>query len=124
MYFFANKSYLHYSQNNYIMNFLKIISKFSLFSIFCLASFFTSNVIAENTSEKEKIEAFFEDLESFTRIFSDIKQLYVDDVTNEELFNNAIKGMVNGLDPHSVYLEPKEQTNLMESAEGQFGDLV
>jgi len=105
------------------MNFLKIISKFSLFSIFCLASFFTSNVIAENTSEKEKIEAFFEDLESFTRIFSDIKQLYVDDVTNEELFNNAIKGMVNGLDPHSVYLEPKEQTNLMESAEGQFGGL-
>ena len=105
------------------MNFLKIISKFSLFSIFCLASFLTSNVVAENTSEKEKIEAFFEDLESFTRIFSDIKQLYVDDVTNEELFNNAIKGMVNGLDPHSVYLEPKEQTNLMESAEGQFGGL-
>jgi carboxyl-terminal processing protease len=31
--------------------------------------------------------------------------------------------MVNGLDPHSVYLEPKEQTNLMESAEGQFGGL-
>ena len=105
------------------MNFLKIISKFSLFSIFCLASFLTSNVVAENTSEKEKIEAFFEDLESFTRIFSDIKQLYVDDVTNEELFNNAVKGMVNGLDPHSVYLEPKEQTNLMETAEGQFGGL-
>jgi len=38
---------------------LKIISKFSFFSIFCLASFFTSNVVAENTSEKEKIEAFF-----------------------------------------------------------------
>ena len=93
------------------MNFLKFISKFSFFSIFFLASFFTSNVVAESTSEKEKIEAFFEDLESFTRIFSDIKQLYVDDVTNEELFNNAIKGMVNGLDPHSVYLEPKEQTN-------------
>jgi len=105
------------------MNFLKIISKFSLFSIFCLSSFVTFNAIAQTTSEKEKIEAFFEDLESFTRIFSDIKQLYVDDVTNEELFNNAIKGMVNGLDPHSVYLEPKEQTNLMESAEGQFGGL-
>src|SRR6056300_1117045 len=105
------------------MNFLKIIPKFSLFSIFCLSSFLTFNAIAQTTSEKEKIEAFFEDLESFTRIFSDIKQLYVDDVTNEELFNNAIKGMVNGLDPHSVYLEPKEQTNLMESAEGQFGGL-
>ena len=105
------------------MNFLKIISKFSFFSIFCLSSFVTFNATAQTTSEKEKIEAFFEDLESFTRIFSDIKQLYVDDVTNEELFNNAIKGMVNGLDPHSVYLEPKEQTNLMESAEGQFGGL-
>jgi len=78
---------------------------------------------AKTDSEKQKLEAFFKDLESFTRVFSDIKQLYVDDVDNKELFDNAIKGMVTGLDPHSNYLEPKEQKDLLESASGKFGGL-
>ncbi len=80
-------------------------------------------VYSKTDSEKQKLEAFFKDLESFTRVFSDIKQLYVDEVENKELFDNAIKGMVTGLDPHSNYLEPKEQENLMESASGKFGGL-
>jgi carboxyl-terminal processing protease len=79
--------------------------------------------IAKTSAEEQKLEAFFKDLEAFTIVFSDIKQLYVDDVENKDLFNNAIKGMVSGLDPHSVYLEPKEQKDLMESASGKFGGL-
>ncbi|MDC1105031.1 S41 family peptidase [Candidatus Thioglobus sp.] len=78
---------------------------------------------AKTAEEEQRLEAFFSDLEAFTVVFSDIKQLYVDDVENKELFNNAIKGMVSGLDPHSVYLEPKEQKSLMESASGKFGGL-
>ncbi len=93
-----------------------------------LALFFTlfgASTVAFSKSEndKQRLEAFFKDLEEFTVVFSDIKQLYVDDVDNKELFNNAIKGMVSGLDPHSVYLEPKEQKDLMESASGKFGGL-
>ncbi|WP_348670113.1 S41 family peptidase [uncultured Candidatus Thioglobus sp.] len=79
--------------------------------------------IAKTAAEEQKLEAFFKDLEAFTVVFSDIKQLYVEDVENKDLFNNAIKGMVSGLDPHSVYLEPKEQKSLMESASGKFGGL-
>ena len=39
------------------------------------------------------------------------------------MFEHAIKGMVTGLDPHSNYLEPKEQKDLLESASGKFGGL-
>ena len=98
-------------------------SKFSL--LFALLSVLISApaLSAKTAEEEQRLEAFFSDLEAFTVVFSDIKQLYVDDVENKELFNNAIKGMVSGLDPHSVYLEPKEQKSLMESASGKFGGL-
>ena len=76
-----------------------------------------------NAEERKELEAFFKDLEVFTATYGNIKKLYVDDVDNKELFTNAIKGMVSGLDPHSVYLEPKEQKNLLENTTGKFGGL-
>ncbi|BBB22618.1 carboxyl-terminal processing protease [Abyssogena phaseoliformis symbiont OG214] len=105
------------------MTFLNFF-KYSLF----LTLFYTlfgiyTPALAKSDAEKQKIEAFFKDLEMFTAVFSNIKQLYVDDVDNKKLFNHAIKGMVSGLDPHSGYLEPKEQKNLLESASGKFGGL-
>ncbi len=87
-------------------------------------SFSVSTIYANETeAEEQKVGAFFKDLESFTKVFSHIKQLYVDDATNKDLFDNAIKGMVSGLDPHSDYLKPKEQKDLLESASGKFGGL-
>lgn len=105
------------------MTFLNFF-KYSLF----LTLFYTlfgiyTPVLAESDAEKQKIKVFFKDLETFTTVFSNIKQLYVDDVNNEELFNHAIKGMVSGLDPHSNYLKPKEQKSLLENASGKFGGL-
>ncbi|MDB2590174.1 S41 family peptidase [Candidatus Thioglobus sp.] len=98
-------------------------SRFSLLFSLLTALFFAPVLSAKTTEEEQRVEAFFSDLEAFTVVFSDIKQLYVDDVENKELFDNAIKGMVSGLDPHSVYLEPKEQKSLMESSSGKFGGL-
>jgi carboxyl-terminal processing protease len=103
-----------------LFNFLKNSLFLAVFAAIISLSF---QVNAKTSTEEQRLEQFFKDLEAFTVVFSDIKQLYVDDVDNKELFNNAIKGMVSGLDPHSVYLEPKEQKSLMESASGKFGGL-
>ncbi len=105
------------------MTFFNFFKKPLLLAIFSTFLSLSLQVNAETAAEKQRLEAFFKDLEAFTVVFSDIKQLYVDDVENKELFNNAIKGMVSGLDPHSVYLEPKEQKSLMEGASGKFGGL-
>ena len=67
--------------------------------------------------------SFFEGLNTFTSVFSQIKQLYVDEIDDETLFNNAIKGLIEGLDPHSSLLEPKDQSELSESTMGKFGGL-
>lgn len=64
-----------------------------------------------------------DDLRKFTEVFSRIKDAYVEDVSDKDLLENAIKGMLSGLDPHSSYLEPEAYTDLEETTTGEFGGL-
>ncbi|WP_404364840.1 S41 family peptidase [Marinobacter sp.] len=64
-----------------------------------------------------------EDLRKFTEVFSRIKAAYVEEVDDQTLLENAIKGMLGGLDPHSTYLGPKAFEELEESTSGEFGGL-
>jgi carboxyl-terminal processing protease len=92
------------------------ISKYFAYIIIYFFAISSTVIHAQTSAGEEKLKEFFS-------IFDYIQQLYVDDVETEELFSNAIKGMVNGLDPHSDYLEPQEQKDLMESASGKFAGL-
>jgi len=82
----------------------------------------SSNSLAddENYSPLDSPD-FFEGLNTFTAVYSQIKQLYVDEIDDETMFKNAIKGMVEGLDPHSSFLDPEDQSDLSESTMGRFG---
>jgi carboxyl-terminal processing protease len=63
------------------------------------------------------------DLRKFVEVFDRIKKAYVEDVDDSTLLNNAIRGMLTGLDPHSAYLEPQAFDELQESTSGEFGGL-
>ncbi|MGR9036773.1 MAG: S41 family peptidase [Gammaproteobacteria bacterium] len=65
----------------------------------------------------------FEELRTFTEIFGRIKRDYVEPVSDKKLLEDAVKGMLNGLDPHSAYLVPEEYQELKEGTTGQFGGL-
>jgi len=65
----------------------------------------------------------FEELRAFTEIFGRIKRDYVESVSDKKLFEDAIRGMLSGLDPHSAYLVADEFQELKESTTGQFGGL-
>jgi len=62
-------------------------------------------------------------LRNFSDIFSRIKSDYVEDVDDKTLLENAIRGMLSGLDPHSTYLNPDEYAELKIGTSGQFGGL-
>jgi carboxyl-terminal processing protease len=64
-----------------------------------------------------------EDLKAFSEVFGQIKASYVEDVSDHELLENAIKGMLSGLDPHSTYLDKKAFKDLQEGTRGEFGGL-
>ncbi|TVP87349.1 MAG: S41 family peptidase [Thioalkalivibrio sp.] len=64
-----------------------------------------------------------EDLRRFTDVYMRIKRNYVTEVEDGELLDNAIKGMLSGLDPHSAYLDEQEFRDLQVGTSGEFGGL-
>ena len=64
-----------------------------------------------------------EQLRTFTDVFTRIKNNYVEEVSDEELLEHAIRGMLSGLDPHSAYLSPEQFNELRIGTSGQFGGL-
>jgi len=102
---------------------LKPLSK-SVFVILSAVLMFSSPSSAdEDNYSPLDSPSFFEGLNTFTAVFSQIKQMYVDEIDDETLFNNAIRGLIEGLDPHSSYLEPVDQSKVSESTMGKFGGL-
>jgi carboxyl-terminal processing protease len=61
-----------------------------------------------------------QDLRLFTLIFDHIRRSYVEPVTDQELLENAVKGMLQELDPHSDYLNATNFNSLQESTQGEF----
>jgi carboxyl-terminal processing protease len=65
----------------------------------------------------------YNELRTFAEVFGRIKNNYVQDVTDTALLENAIRGMLSGLDPHSSYMDPEEYQELQEATSGKFGGL-
>ena len=65
----------------------------------------------------------FEDLQAFTEVFSRVKSDYVESVDDKKLIEDAIRGMLSGLDPHSSFLNTTEFSDLKIGTTGQFGGL-
>ena len=82
----------------------------------------THGVLADR-EPKEMQSIPFEELRNFTHIYSRIKSDYVEQVDDTTLLENAIRGMLSGLDPHSSYLNPQEYQELRIGTTGQFGGL-
>ncbi|MCW8126252.1 S41 family peptidase [Microbulbifer halophilus] len=64
-----------------------------------------------------------EDLRSFAKVFEQIRQGYVEEVDDSTLLEYAIKGMLQGLDPHSSYLDRASFDDLQANTTGEFAGL-
>lgn len=63
------------------------------------------------------------ELQQFANVFSAIKNTYVEPQGDEELINNAIKGLFTDLDPHSSYLDADAFKEMEAMTQGGFGGL-
>jgi len=64
-----------------------------------------------------------DDLRIFVEVFDRIRTAYVHEVDDRTLLRNAIKGMLNELDPHSSYLDAESFKELEVGTTGEFGGL-
>lgn len=65
----------------------------------------------------------FDDLRSFVQILDKVKAEYVEPVDDKTLLQNALRGMLAGLDPHSAYLDKSEFKDMNVVTTGKFGGL-
>ncbi len=79
------------------------------------------NAFALESSEKPPLP--LDELRTFTEIFERVKSAYVEEIDDSTLLENAIKGLLSGLDPHSAYLDPKSFNALQVHTTGEFGGL-
>jgi len=82
---------------------------------------FGQMVFAEKEAHQPDLP--LDELRTFSEIFGRIKSSYVEPVNDKELIENAIRGMLSGLDPHSAYLDLDDFKDLREGTSGEFGGL-
>ena len=76
------------------------------------------------TKDKAATEPLpFKDLQTFVEILNRVKADYVEPVEDKVLLENAVRGMLTGLDPHSAYLNQEEFKEMNIATSGRFGGL-
>src|SRR5260221_5177901 len=62
-------------------------------------------------------------LDLFGEVFERVRADYVEEVSDEQLVEAAINGMLSALDPHSSYMNAKNFRDMQVQVRGEFGGL-
>ena len=92
--------------------FLKVILLFTLITLLAPKTYGSS-------SDEEK----YKYLDLFGQVFDRVRSAYVEEVTDQELIEKAIDGMLSGLDPHSGFMNEEVFQEMQMDTEGKFGGL-
>lgn len=73
--------------------------------------------------QAQRSNANLRQLQKLNRVYANLQGYYVDSVDMKPLVESAIRGMLEELDPHSVYLDEKEMKSEQESFDGEFSGI-
>jgi carboxyl-terminal processing protease len=85
-----------------------------------VATQFAAPILAQEAGDRR---AVYEQLDLFGDIFERIRAGYVEEVSEADLIQAAINGMLQSLDPHSGYLPPDDFDDMRVQTRGEFGGL-
>ena len=98
-----------------------IISKNVFLKIILLLTLIT--LLAPKTYGSSSDEEKYKYLDLFGQVFDRVRSSYVEEVTDQELIEKAIDGMLSGLDPHSGFMNEEVFQEMQMDTEGKFGGL-
>lgn len=78
---------------------------------------------AQAKEESDDSHDTYRQLNLFGDVFERVRAQYVEDVSDEELIEAAINGMLTDLDPHSAYLDEDSFKDMRIQTRGEFGGL-
>ena len=80
-------------------------------------------LLAPKTYGSSTDEEKYKYLDLFGQVFDRVRSSYVEEVTDQELIEKAIDGMLSGLDPHSGFMNEEVFQEMQMDTEGKFGGL-
>lgn len=99
-------------------------SRHPFFGFLIAALFMVSLMTAPQIfADDKKEEDIFEQLDLLTRILDRVRNDYVDDVSDKDVMEAAIQGMLRSLDPHSTYLNRETFDQVKVQTQGEYGGL-
>ncbi|HZJ81459.1 MAG TPA: S41 family peptidase [Guyparkeria sp.] len=98
-------------------------SSLGIAAFFGFAIAITINAVADRPVGNGAANIPLEELRTYSDVLDRVRSDYVDDISERQLIENSIRGMISELDPHSGYLDDEEFKNLRESTSGEFGGL-
>ena len=98
-----------------------IISRNVFLNVILLFTLIT--LLAPKTYGSSSDEEKYKYLDLFGQVFDRVRSSYVEEVTDQELIEKAIDGMLSGLDPHSGFMNEEVFQEMQMDTEGKFGGL-
>lgn len=92
-----------------------------LISVYSTQIYAVDDEFGLELSEDEMLDTPVESIQKFVEVYHLVKQNYVHSMSDEQLFTNAMSGLLKGLDPYSRYLSAQEYQDLVKYAEGELG---
>lgn len=85
----------------------------------------TPVIVAANETETTPTRAqlSLDDLRTFTDVFNQVRNNFVEELDDHALMNAAIRGMLSELDPHSSYMEADEFRQLENNSRGRYSGI-
>jgi len=89
-------------------------------ALICSPLFAQSDTATANPKGQAQDPLPLKDLRLFTLIFDHIRRSYVEPISDQQLLENAIKGMLQEMDPHSAYLDVSSFEQVQRNTHGNF----
>ncbi|MAN63337.1 MAG: peptidase S41 [Parvibaculum sp.] len=100
-----------------------IIASFAIGTLVAGITVFALQPLTNDSAANAANSETYRQLNLFGDVFERVRADYVEPTEDSELIDNAINGMLQSLDPHSSYLNPKNFRDMQVQTRGEFGGL-
>lgn len=102
---------------------MRIQALFSLLIIGAAPWFAIAQEDVSATADSGKTQLTLDQLRTFSEVFGRVQRDYVGETNDVDLLENAIRGLLTDLDPHTAYLNPKQFKALDADNQGEYGGI-
>ncbi|MDG2267540.1 MAG: S41 family peptidase [Alphaproteobacteria bacterium] len=89
----------------------------------CAFSIIILVLFSFNVNAEEKNTNVYKQLNMFGEVYERVRREYVEEVSDKELIEAAIQGMLQSLDPHSSFMNSETFDDMLVQTKGEFGGL-